>query len=209
MKQRVVDSVTIEAANLVNNPGCWVDITEGDDHLLAIGNKGNILEVDCDTLAVLRSRPAVFQTCSECKKKIDHCYRVVRHRELEVAFVRCSCGSYPAVARGDRLLNRLTVQFDSTAIDNSGDHYYNRSVWSTSTALLYCEKTSRLVVEYQWKDLEAGQFDKHSVKHSGIASNSKTADIVVEGKEGSSISFLLRDGKIALDKIQSRINGKI
>ena len=210
MKQRVVDSVTVEASDLRQvDPGSWTSVlpVRGSDHLQATSSDGEVLEVDSRSLETLMKSAAVFQTCSECKKKIYGFYRSVRHQDVEVAFVSCSCGQFPVVVKSGAVAGRLSIQFDSTRADNEKrSHGYNRSVWSTSTALLYCEKTSRLVVEYQWKDLEAGQFDKHSVKLSGIKSTAKTADIAVEG---GVISHLLIDGSVALRGLLSEIAGSL
>ena len=207
MKQRVVDSVTIEASDLrTAEAGSWIAIDNAAGELQAIDDQGSVLEVYSGTLKPIKKSASVFQTCSECKKKIEKLYRVVRHEHLEVAFVKCACGQYPVVAMNGIIHGRLGTQFDSTAAyDGATDQGYNRSVWSTSTALLYCEKTSRLVVEYQWKDLEAGQFDKHSVKLSGMPSASKTADIVVEDDR---ISFLMNDGSLMIGGLLPEIYGK-
>ena len=208
VKQAVVDTVTVVSCDLRRaHPDCWKSIETVHGRLQATDWNGDVLEVDSNTLQTLTKKPAVFQTCSECKKKIEYFYRSVRHKNIEVAFVKCSCSRLPVVLKDGEVIGRLKIQFDSTRADtDTYDQNYNRSVWSTSTALLYCEKTSRLVVEYQWKDLEAGQFDKHSVKLSGIKSPSKTADIVIEG---DAISFLLKDGSVALIGFRSRNYGTV
>ena len=209
MKQRVVDSVTIEAAYLKTvDQEHWSKIETRNNGIQATDFQGFVLEVDSNSLKTLKKSPAVFQTCSECKKKITRCYRSIRKGDLEVVFVWCSCGHYPVVVKSGVVVGRLTIMFDSTRVDDdvASEHFYNRSVWSTSTALLYCEKTSRLVVEYQWKDLEAGQFDKHSVKLSGIYPPSKTADIV---PEGNFMTQLLKDGRVVIRGSQVRISGTL
>ena len=208
MKQRVVDSVTVEESDLMKvDPGKWMKIESVNGHLQVATDKGLELEVDSSTLKILEKSAAVFQTCSECKKKIECFYRSMRQEIMEVAFVKCECGHYPVVLKRGVVVGRLNVQFDSTrAYDDNQDQAYNRSVWSTSTALLYCEKTSRLVVEYQWKDLEAGQFDKHSVKLSGIESTSKVADILVER---DFITYLFQDGSLIMRGSKSWIRGTL
>ena len=204
----MVDSVTIEAADPCQVDSLdWTSIEAVNDQLQATNKNADCLEIGSEIQPKgNKEAPAVFQTCSECKKKIACFYRIVRRKDLEVAFVKCTCGSYPLVVKDGRAVARLKTEFDSTQANNGArEQHYNRSVWSTSTALLYCEKTSRLVVEYQWKDLEAGQFDKHSVKLSGIKSSSKTADIVVDKK---TISFLLKDGTLTLGGFTYKISGK-
>ena len=205
----MVDSVTIQASDLKQTGSrCLVDMEVVSGRIVVADDTGYRLELDSKSLQANWKKPkAVFQTCSECKKKIEACYRILKKETLEVVFIKCSCGHFPWVLFGGEVVSRLKTQFDSTETsDESADQPYNRSVWSTSTALLYCEKTSRLVVEYQWKDLEAGQFDKHSVKLSGINSKSKTADILVENK---TITHLLRDGSFIVKGSSQRIKGTL
>ena len=204
----MVDSVAIGSSAVEKvDGGHWTSI-RGSHHLLQVVDRyGSRAEVDKSTMKTVRRSVSVFQTCSECKKKIYNFYRSVRHGSLEVAFVSCPCDQFAVVALDEKVVGKLSVPFDSTkAHDESEDHGYNRSVWSSSKRLLYCEKTSRLVVEYQWKDLEAGVFDKHRrLSYSlGILSNSKTADLIFEC---CMVSVLLKDGSLNLGGKEFKIKG--
>ena len=88
--------------------------------------------------------------------------------------------------------------------DDTQNDFICRSVWSNSKRLVYCEKQTRQVVEYQWKDLEAGVFDKVTrLEWSGQAAR-KTAGVAIEQK---GLSILTRDGRLLVKGIEVSIAG--
>ena len=100
----------------------------------------------------------------------------------------------------------LSIYFDSTrAGERNLTQGYNRSAWSDDKRLVYCEKGTRTIVEYQWDDLEKGIVDKFKKIDSGLNSDSKTADLVLERK---GFLVLLKDGWLSLKNKSKKITGK-
>lgn len=168
--------------------------------LMATTRSGQQFAVDLDSNTVTPLAKHVFQKCTTCNTDIRACKRIIELRKVVLSFVVCQCGQYPLVMAPGLQVFRLPVQFDSSRYYEDSDHDWNRSAWSDGKRLVYCEKGTRTIVEYQWSDLEKGEFNnakKHEVEGRV---EYEAADAVLESDD--KVSILTVAGTLKLqDKI--------
>ena len=169
--------------------------------------EGDKLELNSTNNKVTLLGDAFCKECFTCKRSIDKLFRLIRYKisteeEYQVAFSRCRCrhpdGHYNAVVyRNEVLIGPLSEEFDTSLwSDINALQYFNRRVWLDSQRLVYCQRNSRRLVQYMWKDIKKAKFP--STLHAETIGEDRPEIMVDCILEEDGISVLYKDGLLKL-----------